>query len=184
MSNYNSPLDSIRIASPCQANWNEMFGNDRKRFCAECKLNVYNLSEMTKAQAESFVQNAEGRVCVRLYRRADGTVLTQDCPVGWAKIKQRTRAVATAVFSLIVSLFSGLLLVSLFARQQKITEVGVLRPISTPTPRATPDPKYPPMMGAVALPSPTPKAQPSATPKPEGMLMGKIAVKPAEIKQS
>jgi hypothetical protein len=179
MSLYNdSPLNNIRIASPCSSDWNEMFGDERKRFCAECKLNVYNLSEMTKSQAENFIRNAEGRVCVRLYRRADGSVITQDCPVGWAKIKQRTRAVATAVFSLVLSLFSGLLLVSVFAKQ-RVTEVGVLRPLSTPTPKPTP--KQMPLMGAVALPSPSPKTTP--TPR-SSEIMGKIVVRPQTVRQS
>jgi len=182
MSSYNaSPLNNIRIASPCSANWNEMYGDERKRFCAECKLNVYNLSEMTKAQAESFVQNAEGRVCVRLYRRKDGTVITQDCPVGWAKIRQRARAVATAAFSLILSLFSGLLLVSVFARQRS-SEVGVLRPLATPTPKSTP--KTMPLMGAVALPTPTPTPKTSPTPRGGEMIMGKVAVRPQVVRQS
>ena len=178
MSSYNSPLDNIRIASPCSANWNEMFGNERKRFCAECKLNVYNLSEMTKAQAESFVQDSEGRVCVRLYRRSDGTVITRDCPVGWARFKQRTRAVATAVFSLVVSLFTGLLLVSIFSKQRS-TEFGILRPLATPTPKSTP--KVMPLMGAIAVPTPSPKTSP--TPKVD-TVMGKIAIKPQTVRPS
>ena len=40
MSNFTNPLDNIRIASPCSANWDEMFGDERKRFCGDCKLNV------------------------------------------------------------------------------------------------------------------------------------------------
>lgn len=103
-----SPLDHIKIASPCSADWNEMYGDNRKRFCSECKLNVYNLSEMTQREAENFLFEAEGRVCVRLYRRKDGTVITQDCPIGWQAVKQRVSRVATATFGLIVGFFSGL----------------------------------------------------------------------------
>ena len=80
-----SPLNNIKVASPCSANWDEMLGDDRKRYCGECKLNVFNLSGMTKMEAENLLLDSEGRVCVRFYRRSDGTVLTQDCPVGWAK---------------------------------------------------------------------------------------------------
>ena len=76
-----STLDDIRIATPCPASWATMDGDDRRRFCAQCKLHVYNLSAMTRDDAESFLQEREGRVCVRLYRRSDGTLLTQDCPV-------------------------------------------------------------------------------------------------------
>lgn len=45
MKNFNNPLDNIHIASPCSADWSEMYGDNRKRFCGDCKLNVYNLSD-------------------------------------------------------------------------------------------------------------------------------------------
>lgn len=33
-------LESIRIAAPCKADWNAMTGDERVRFCGQCKLNV------------------------------------------------------------------------------------------------------------------------------------------------
>ncbi len=60
MRNFTNPLNNIRIASPCSANWNEMYGNDRKRFCGDCKLNVYNLSDMTRQEAENLLMNLRG----------------------------------------------------------------------------------------------------------------------------
>ena len=107
MRKFNNPLDNIRIASPCSANWEEMFGDERKRFCAECKLNVYNLSDMTRRDAENLLIASEGRLCVRYYRRADGTVLDRECPVGWQAVKRRVSRVATAAFSMIAGLFAG-----------------------------------------------------------------------------
>lgn len=108
MRNFTNPLDNIRVASPCSADWNQMYGNDRKRFCADCKLNVYNLSEMTRDEAESFLMASEGRVCVRYFRRADGTVLTRNCPVGLRAAVRRVSRAATAAFSLVVGVFLGL----------------------------------------------------------------------------
>lgn len=127
MQNFNNPLDNIKIASPCSADWREMYGDARKRFCADCKLNVYNLSEMTKTEAESFLINSEGRVCVRLYRRADGTVLTQDCPVGWAKVKQRVSRITTAAFSMVAGFFGGFAAFSQFTNidQDLLEKVSV-----------------------------------------------------------
>jgi hypothetical protein len=46
-------LDQIKIASPCSATWEQMVGNDRVRFCAECKKKVFNLSAMTRRDADS-----------------------------------------------------------------------------------------------------------------------------------
>lgn len=122
-----NPLDHIKIASPCSADWNEMYGDNRKRFCSDCKLNVYNLSEMTKIEAENLLFEAEGRVCVRLYRRKDGTVITQDCPVGWAKVKQRVSQVATATFGLVVGFFGGIFGLSqiVFDNSKLVEEVTV-----------------------------------------------------------
>lgn len=115
MRQFNNPLDNIRIASPCKADWNEMYGDERKRHCGECKLNVYNLSDMTRREAENLLINSEGRLCVRFYRRTDGTVLTKNCPVGWQAVKQRVSRVATAAFSMIAGLFSGIYAFNLLA---------------------------------------------------------------------
>jgi hypothetical protein len=111
-----------------------MYGNDRMRFCGECKLNVYNLSGMSRKDAENLVANAEGRLCVRYFQRKDGTVITQNCPVGWEKVKARAKVYVNAVFSLMMTLFGGLFIVSLFSRKTVLPEVGVLIAKPTPTP--------------------------------------------------
>lgn len=107
MRKFTNPLDNIKIASPCGANWNEMRGDERRRYCAMCKLNVYNLSDMSQREAESFLINSEGRVCLRVFRRTDGSLITKDCPVGWAKIKRKVSRLGVAAFSLIAGFFGG-----------------------------------------------------------------------------
>jgi len=82
-------LDTIQIASPCEAAWDDMAGTERMRFCHLCQKTVYNLSAMTRAQAEKLILQKEGRACVRLYRRRDGMVLTSDCPVGLRAARRR-----------------------------------------------------------------------------------------------
>lgn len=155
MSRFESPLNNIRIASPCSANWDEMYGNDRMRHCGQCKLNVYNLSGMTRQEADDLVTNAEGRLCVRFYRRTDGTVITENCPVGWARVKQRARVYTTAAFSLIMTLLGGLVFVSLFSRESKQAVMGDV--VTSPTPTPTPDESHM-TMGAIAYrPTPTPE---------------------------
>jgi hypothetical protein len=84
-------LESLRIASPCTADWDAMVGDDQVRFCGRCEKNVYNLSTMTREAAETLVAEREGRLCIRLYRRADGTLLTADCPVGARRLRLRER---------------------------------------------------------------------------------------------
>jgi hypothetical protein len=88
-------LDGVRIASPCSASWDEMKGDEQVRFCGKCEKNVYNLSAMSSDEAEQLIAGREGSVCVRLYRRQDGTVLTTDCPVG-VRRKRVRRVLAVA----------------------------------------------------------------------------------------
>lgn len=56
-----------------------MHGDERVRFCTHCDQKVYNLSNMTQEEASAFIEEQTGRVCVRYYQRADGTLLTSDC---------------------------------------------------------------------------------------------------------
>jgi hypothetical protein len=65
-----------------------MRGDDRVRYCSICSQSVYDLSAMTTAEAATLIRDREGDLCVRLFRRTDGTVLTSDCPVGF---RQRFR---------------------------------------------------------------------------------------------
>lgn len=91
-------LENVRIAAPCHVRWEDMTGDEVRRVCAECTLTVTNISAMTREQAEAFLQNTAAaqdrgeRVCIGMYRRADGTILTSDCPVGLAKLKAGARA--------------------------------------------------------------------------------------------
>jgi len=79
-----------------------MEGDARVRHCAVCSLNVYNFGEMTRDEVRELLVRTEGRVCGRLYRRADGTVLTRDCPTGLRALRRRaSRAAAAAVAALL-----------------------------------------------------------------------------------
>jgi hypothetical protein len=150
-------LENLRIATPCSADWDEMRGDERVRFCGRCEKNVYNLSAMSRQEGEALVREKEGRMCVRLYQRQDGTVLTSDCPVGVRRERLRQRIWArlssvTASAALLVGLWSGRARADLAVNDGK-----------HPTAQ---QPRHPemPMMGSVA-PKP-----------PEKMMMGKIAM--------
>jgi hypothetical protein len=98
-------LNNLRIASPCPADWEKMVGDDRVRHCSECNLNVYNLSAMTKRQVQELIQDSRGkRLCTRFYRRADGTVLTQDCPWSVHALKRRASRFAAAIMAAMMSI--------------------------------------------------------------------------------
>jgi hypothetical protein len=107
MAKFTNPLDGVRVAAQCPADWSKMAGDERVRYCGECNLHVYNLSGMTRREAETLVTNAEGRLCVRFYRRADGTVLTRNCPVGLRALKRRAARIATATLTAVLGFFAG-----------------------------------------------------------------------------
>lgn len=159
-------LEDIRIASPCHASWDGMKGDDRVRHCGSCQKNVYDLSNMTRDDAEALLQKTEGRVCVRFYRRADGTVLTQDCPVGLAKVRRRLALIGAGVAA-------GLGLVAAFfgLRRDATPLMGKpMRPVDTVEVEQGDFAPPLPNMGAIAAP---PQDEPEAT-------MGRVARDPDE----
>lgn len=82
-----------------------MQGDDKKRFCAQCKLHVHNLSGLSADEALDLLRaSRQGRLCVRLFRRADGTVLTRDCPVG---LRQKLRAGWARGVAMMAALWAG-----------------------------------------------------------------------------
>ena len=101
-----SNLDHLGVASPCPVGWEQMTGNDQVRFCSLCELNVYNFAELTQREAEALLRATEGRICGRIYRRSDGTVITRDCPIGVRAIRRKVTRVAGAAFATIISLCS------------------------------------------------------------------------------
>lgn len=175
MAKFTSPLNNLKVASPCSQDWEAMIGSERKRFCGECKLNVYNLSGMTRGEAENLLLNSEGRLCVRFYKRADGTVLTKDCPVGWQALKKRISKTSAAFVSLIFGLLSGLGLMSLASQPKEQRLMGAVAYQPTPTPKQTPD--YV-MMGDVSMGNiamPTPKTTPKTTPNNRQVTVGMLS---------
>jgi hypothetical protein len=165
-------LDSVKIASPCTASWDEMIGDERARFCTHCQKDVFNLSALPRDEAESFVRERAGDACIRLYKRADGTVLTSDCPVGVTRQRRRKIAVAAvAAFSsalMTAGMFLRLAPVRPSERDGMMGKMEAEYP-ATPAETAAPPPQHVmgamPMMPAKAVPpSPTPKKAPAATP--------------------
>jgi hypothetical protein len=78
-------LDALRVVTPCPVSWSSMRGDDAVRFCDRCRKNVYNVAALGPAEAMALIERAEGRVCMLLTRRSDGTVVTGDC---WAQLRR------------------------------------------------------------------------------------------------
>ena len=108
MNNNFIPLDSISVANPCNADWDAMQGDDRTRFCGTCQKNVYNLSDMSRREAEELLRSKGESLCAQFARRADGTVITDNCPVGLRPLRNGAgfmlRAVTVGATALIAVL--------------------------------------------------------------------------------
>jgi hypothetical protein len=115
-------LKNVRVAAPCHASWDAMDGDDRTRFCFSCKLNVYNLSDMTADEAARLVQETEGRLCVRYYQRRDGTVMTRNCPVGVSALQKRVATMITSAAALCLVMVAA---AKVYERSGGTVEVGV-----------------------------------------------------------
>lgn len=98
-------LGEVRIASPCPVPWEDMTGDDRVRHCGACDCRVYNVSAMTAEDGVRLLREHEGRLCIQLWRRADGTLITADCPVGLRERARRCRRKLAAVGSTIAAFF-------------------------------------------------------------------------------
>lgn len=147
MARFSSSLDRVRVAAPCNVDWNSMMGNERRRFCGQCQLNVYNLSAMTRGEAEQFVSQSEGRVCIRYYQRRDGSILTRNCPVGLQALKRRLSRVANAVVSLVITFLAGVGVYSLVDRATPV-RMGQLHSVAGDM---VVEP-YPVVQGAIPIP--------------------------------
>jgi hypothetical protein len=99
------PLDDIRVATPCRADWERMQPRDASgavRHCQSCHKNVYNLSLMSSYEATALIERHEGNLCVRFARRADGTLVTGDCPVGAAMKRRRRGWTIAAILAAVI----------------------------------------------------------------------------------
>jgi hypothetical protein len=91
-------LPNLRIGFACKQRWDDMVGDDRVRACGGCDRPVFNLSAMTRDDAERLLATRGLTPCVRFYRRPDGTVMTTDCPTG-ARPERRRLAVVAGTFA-------------------------------------------------------------------------------------
>lgn len=102
-------LQNIRIASPCPARWEDMQGDEKRRYCTQCDLYVHNVDQMTADEVEELllpILERGERVCAQLRRRADGTIIVRDCPVGLRAVRAHTRRMAARAVALASFLFT------------------------------------------------------------------------------
>ena len=98
-------INKIMIASPCSIGWENMEGDERVRFCNACQLNVYNTSQMSKNEVEALMNNGKSN-CLRIYRRADGTMMTDDCPIGLRRVRNAAKRITKQLTQVAASIWA------------------------------------------------------------------------------
>ncbi len=104
MTRKTNRLELLQIPKPCPSDWEKMMGDDRKRFCIACHKYVYNLSAMSRREAEALIEDSQGKVCARFTRLADGQVITHEPPIILHHINRRPSPIAAAIVTAMLSL--------------------------------------------------------------------------------
>ena len=159
-------LDDIRIASPCNARWEDMAGDERARFCGGCSKNVFNLSAMTRPEIESLIRRTEGKFCGRFYQRPDGRMLTADCPTGGRRRRNRLTRWCGSAFVSVLMFFGARASLSAKESNEPSALMG--------TPMLMGDVAVPPKMGKIAAPVTPPTVKTNALVVPPREIMGRI----------
>ena len=113
-------VQNVVIKSPCSVGWETMDGDDKVRFCRQCKLNVYNISSMSEGEAAALITRPEGRPCVFLRRREDGIVVSDNCPVALRSVRRR---MALSAILVVMTITYGL---TLYAQGQGIAVASLV----------------------------------------------------------
>jgi hypothetical protein len=145
-------LARIRVATPCTADWAQMTGDERVRHCAHCNKNVFNLSDMTREQAERLIIEKNGDLCARYYQRTDGTILLADCSVG-IKQKRKTRVLAAGAAALLAGTggAGAFLKLSHHAAPARAVDEPVMGRMAVAQPEPPPPPETHEIMGDVGV---------------------------------
>ena len=91
----------VKIGSPCPKQWSELEGDEKRRYCSECRLHVHNLSAMSEAEQTDFIHDGGDRKCIAYTLRADGTMIT---PSRWPRLARLLRPVRWAAVSCMATL--------------------------------------------------------------------------------
>src|SRR4030095_47291 len=97
-------LYQLNIVSTCSTDWDQMSGDEKKRFCCECDKFVYDFSLMTRRQVEAIVSIHQGQLCARITRRPDGPLLTLEPPPIHPIVNRRASPVVNATLAAILGL--------------------------------------------------------------------------------
>ncbi len=157
-------MQTLQVHVPCPKKWDDLDGNERRRFCEQCGKHVHNLSLASSQETAQLTRQVESgaRVCVAYFADSTGNIQRQRGG-GWA---YRLRLVLSV---LAPSLGWGGAVAGTPDRPQERREARldadgeiVLGKVAAPTPTPTPSPirgeaavtPVPVLGDAIAVPPP------------------------------
>ena len=74
--------NDLFIPEPCSAPWEQMRGDERRRFCSLCDKHVHHLSMMTRQQAQALLaaRGQDPHLCVQYASDERGQIMFRDDP--------------------------------------------------------------------------------------------------------
>jgi len=120
-------LEHLRIVSPCPKQWEDMEGNDTKRFCGDCQKHVHNLSAMTRKEIDILEKAASCHMCVHYVPDDQGNPITlSDRPATYRVRWGLARALAIAAGVAVVLCMPATSQASWSSRLKSLTNSGLL----------------------------------------------------------
>lgn len=78
MANPSETLNRLVIRSECRTPWEQMTGDDVRRFCEECEREVFDFARLSPTQIRAHLQASRGRLCARLTRQDGRLVMARE----------------------------------------------------------------------------------------------------------
>lgn len=98
MTHAPQPLE-ISIRTPCPKRWEELAGDERRRFCSECCLHVHDSAALTREEAGELVRGAGQRVCMRIEYDSAGAPLFREPARGLARLSRWALSAGAALLA-------------------------------------------------------------------------------------
>lgn len=101
-------LEAIEIPTPCPMLWENLDGDERKRFCDECGKHVHDLSALTRVEAEALLSENEAKLCVSYELTPTGGIKTRDYSETFRCSREAVRGAVGLVAGALVAVCSTL----------------------------------------------------------------------------
>jgi hypothetical protein len=126
------------IVEPCPLSWNGMEGGDKQRFCEQCQLHVYNLSEMTARERSKLLASDE-KLCVTYLADNNGALIERARTHWLLGFFSRARIALLALIATIIPLGTGCASRQM-GKPAPPQDSGTLKSTPTPAPPKLPVP--------------------------------------------